>query len=135
MTIRDVLIPALRGAFPDRGLLTPESGELVAEFPPLCPEVGRLLVYDDGDEAMVAIENITHHHVNPYNETLTKEERYNWIRDSVMEFLADLFADRVLLWSVNQGKGGGGWRIPFEGVVPDDLPSGAEAFVWTRKLS
>ena len=43
----------------------------------------------------MVIENITHHHVNPYDETLNPEERCHWISAEVMEFLGELFADRV----------------------------------------
>jgi hypothetical protein len=123
VTIRDVLTPALQMTFQDRGLrVFCDDTNLVAEFPASCSEVGKVLIYDDGEEATVVIENITHHHVNPYDETLNPEERCHWISAKVMEFLGELFADRVFLWSINNGAGGGGWASLFDGAIPPDTP-------------
>jgi len=134
VTIREALTPALQDIFHDRGLSLSTSTNLVAKFPAECPDVGNVLIYDDGEEATVLIENITHHHANPYDGTLNADERSRLITDEVVEFLRELFADRVLLWSIDKGAGGGGWRMPFEGVVPADIPSGADIFVWSRRL-
>jgi hypothetical protein len=81
------------------------------------------------------IENITHHHVTPDDETLNAEERCRWITEEVAEFLMQLFADQVFLWSINKGAGGGGWKLPFDGEIPADVHSGADMFVWSRRLS
>jgi hypothetical protein len=82
----------------------------------------------------VVIENVTHHHVNPYDEAVNTEERCRWISEEVMVFLSQLFADRVFLWSINKGVGGGGWKRAFDGAIPPDTPSGADMFVWSRRL-
>jgi hypothetical protein len=130
-----VLVPSLLSAFQDRGLQTVSDGtNLVAEFPAACTEVGKVLIYDDGQEATVLIENITHHHVNTHDETINTEQRCSWISREFVEFLNELFADRVFLWSIDKGAGGGGWKLPFDGAIPEDARSGADRFVWSRRL-
>ncbi len=132
MPVADLLLPELRKAFPDRAFRTGNSPEPIAVFPAACPEVGHVSIYDDGDEATVLIENVTHHHVNPYDAALTPEEAARRITEDVVDFLRELFADRVLLWSIDQGRKGGGWERSFDGAVPNSLSADADVFVWAR---
>ncbi len=132
-TIREILVPALEAAFPASGLRISSPPEPVAIFPAVCAEVGDVLIYDDGDEATVVIEKVTHHHTNPYNTDMTPHERAVWVTNEVVAFLHALFDDRVLLWSRQQGKGGSGSQ-PFNGVIPTDLREGADTFVWSRRV-
>ena len=134
MAIADVLIPALQTAFPDRGLLISSAPNPIVVFPAGCAEVGDVLIYDDGDEATVVIENVTHHHVNPYDTNMSEEERDRWVAEEVIEFLHDLFADQVFLWSIEKGKAGGGWQRGYDGTIPPDVPTKADTFVWSRRL-
>jgi len=82
----------------------------------------------------VLIENVTHHHVNPYDENLSEDDRCHWISEEVVAFLHALFADQVLLWSIENGRGGGGWQLPFEGKVSTDIPAAANTYVWSGPL-
>lgn len=137
--IREILLPALEAAFPASGMRIGNPPGPVAVFPAACAEVGDVQVYDDGEEATVVIENVTHHHTNPYDSSpydpkMTPSERAQWITDEVVEFLHALFDDRVLLWSRQQGKGGGGWSRPYEGIIPDDVPQDADVFVWSGRV-
>ena len=134
VTISEVLVPALEAAFPGSGMRVSTLPEPVAVFPAACAEVGDVQIYDDGDEATVVIENVTHHHCNPYNSEMNPRERAQWVTHEVVEFLRALFEDRVFLWSRQQGKGGGGWTQPYEGVIPDDVPEDADMFVWSRRV-
>jgi hypothetical protein len=134
VTIREVLVPALEAAFPASGMRVAAPPEPVAVFPPACAEVGEVKIYDDGDEVTVVIENVTHHHTNPYDSEMTPNERAQWVAHEVVEFLQALFGDRVFLWSRQQGKGGGGWKQPYGGVIPDDVPQDADMFVWSRRV-
>jgi hypothetical protein len=79
-------------------------------FPAAHPEVGDVSIWDDGDEATVAVGEITHGHFNPYDASLTPEETANRVAENVVAFLGDLFADGVLLWKT-PGSGAGGWRV------------------------
>ena len=134
VTIRDLLVPALEAAFPTSGMRDAFPPEPVAVFPAACPEVGDVRIYDDGDEATVDIEHVTHHHINPDDSEMTPRERAVWVTQAVVEFLRALFDDRVILWSRQHGKGGGGWIQPYEGVIPDGVPGDADIFVWSRRV-
>lgn len=124
MTLLDILVPDLQAAFPDRGIHVSDPPDPVVTFAAVCPEVGDMQIYDDGDEATVCIEWITHHHVNPYDEDMSDNERYRWITDNVIEYLTVLFADQLFLWSIDNGRAGGGCSWPFEGIMPSDTPQG-----------
>ena len=134
VTIREVLVPALEAAFPASGMRAAPPPKPVAVFPAACAEVGDVQIYDDGDEATVVIEYVTHHHINPYDSAMTLSERAHWVTHEVVEFLRALFDDRVFLWSLQRGKSGGGWTQPYEGVIPDDVPEDADMFVWSRRI-
>ena len=60
------------------------------------PDVGELAIMDDCDEATIYMGKITHSHFDSVED--------------VLNFLDDLFDDRVLLWSSKDGTRGG-WRI------------------------
>jgi hypothetical protein len=108
--IRDVLLPALLANFPNRGFRIDDSPNAVGVFPAAHPDVGDVTIWDDGDEATVGISEITHGHFNPYDETLSEKQVAERVTSDVVEFLNDLFADRVLLWKSQDGRSGG-WRI------------------------
>jgi hypothetical protein len=134
MSISSTLIPILTERFPGRGLRVGTRPDPIAVFPSALVDIGELSIYDDGDEATISIQNITHNHVNPYDESLTSEQREKWITENVVDFLTMLFNDEVLLWSVNKGFGGGGCQYPFEGVIPDGIRPDASVFTWAKKI-
>jgi hypothetical protein len=47
------------------------------------------------------------------DETLNIEQRCSWISREVVEFLNELFADRVFILAIDKGAGSGGWKLPF----------------------
>lgn len=132
MGLRDSLLSALVNAFPDHDLRTSDSPDPVAVFHAACPEVGELLIYGDDDEAIIEIGNITHGHFSIYDETMGLDARHCAISEEVVGFLRELFADKVLLWTLGKGRSGG-WSMPFEGRVPSDVPSEAKVFVWSGR--
>lgn len=72
--IRDRLIPALKREFAGWEIAFDSPPQPIATFPAVQSEVGRVLVYDDGDEATVLIEKITHGHFNPYDGKLSETQ-------------------------------------------------------------
>lgn len=134
VTIREVLVPALEAAFPGSGMCVSAPPDAVATFPAACAEVGDVLIYDDGDEATVVIENVTHYHSNPYDSAMSPRERAERVTQEVVEFLRALFDDRVFLWARQQGRGGGGCQGLYDGVIPDNIPEDADMFVWSRRV-
>lgn len=110
MKISDLLIPALRERFADRGMRSGSSDTEIAVFPAAHPEVGDLAIWDEEDEVTLGIGTITHGHFNPYDESLSSEAVAKSVTDEVLEFLEALFADRVVLSKSRDGRSGG-WRM------------------------
>jgi hypothetical protein len=131
MAIRDYLIPALKREFVGREIAFGEPPQPIATFPACQENVGGVTIYDDGDEATVCIEKITHGHFNRYDETLKGEEKAKVIAEDVVGFLKALFSDRVLL-QTNPDNGVGGWRILDLEKAPSDLSSSYRYFLWSK---
>lgn len=130
--IRDILLPRLEDRFPGRGLRPGFPPDPVAIFPRQHEAVGDVSIWDHGDEATVAVGEITHGHFNPYDPTLNAEQIAERVADDVINFLIDLFEDRVLLWKSADGRSGG-WRM----IGSDDRDSLMDAsdqgFVWSGR--
>src|SRR5258707_9614723 len=109
--IRDRLIPAFKREFASWEIVFDSPPQPIATFPAAQAAVGRVLIYDDGDEATVLIENITHGHFNPYDEKLSDAQRDEIVTEDVINFLKALFSDRVLLHSSADNRTGGWTRL------------------------
>ena len=127
MTIHSTLVPALQQRFASRGVVVGQPPAPIATFPAQHPDVGDLIVLDDGSEATVLVGELTHGHFNSYEPSLSPDELAREVTESVLRFLDDLFADRVLLWTI-PGKSGG-WETLTE--EPPHFPQGAQTFVWS----
>jgi len=99
-------------------------------FPAIHPQVGEIQIHDDGDEITLVAGNFTHGHFSSYDESLSREQKAEQIAGSVVDFLEELFADRIILWGSH--RGGGGWK-------PVGENSGWEAdeklYVWSGPLA
>lgn len=91
------LIPALQERFRDRGLRISEASPPVATFPAIHPDVGDIVVCDDGDEVTVYLGNFTHAHfgVRSSDADGSVVDREQHIVDDVLDFLDDVFTDRI----------------------------------------
>jgi hypothetical protein len=128
--IRDFLIPAVKEAFPGKPFVFASPPDPVIKLPSGLKEIGDLAIYDDGEEATVCITEITHHHFNPYDASLSQAQVDQAVTEYVIDFLRDLFSDHVLLYRT-PNRGMGGWSI-FNGVPNDDaLVDGREYFLWS----
>ena len=87
-----------------------------------------LQIDDDGDEITLFIGNVTHGHFNRFD--LDGDEAAQAIGEAVVEFLGELFSDRIVVWKRSLS---GGWS-----AVPDGLPpqphGDAESHLWSRPL-
>jgi len=132
-TIREMLIPALEAAFPERGLRLGGERGAIATFPAQHPSVGNITIWDDGDEATVEIGRITHGQFNPYAPELSDQAVAAAVTEMVIAFLENVFCDRVL-FDVDKSRRSGGWQV-FDhpvGSVPNDDTK--DFFVWSRPL-
>ncbi|WOB41801.1 hypothetical protein HNI00_00350 [Thermoleptolyngbya oregonensis NK1-22] len=129
--IRDRLIPALKREFAGWEIQFDSPPQPIATFPATQPAVGRVFVYDDGDEATVLIEKITHSHFNPYDKKLSEPQRDEIVTEDVLDFLQALFSDRVLLHCTPDGRMGGWMRLDLQnGSV--ELSPARWYFLWSR---
>lgn len=127
--LADTLIPKLRRRFPDRQMRlgTPPSPCVV--FPAIHPEVGDVEIYDDGDELTLVAGKFTHGHFSNYDDALSNQEKAEQITDSVILFLDELFADRIVLWGSHEGSGG--W---YKRGESSSFQQGARGYVWSGPL-
>ena len=129
--IRDSLIPALKREFAGWEIAFDAPPQPIATFPAAQAAVGRVLVYDDGDEATVLIEKVTHGHFNPYDQKLSETQRDEMVTEDVVDFLKALFSDRVLLHSSADNRTGGWTRLDLKDG-PVELSSSLRYFLWSR---
>lgn len=130
--IRDCLIPALKREFDGWEIQFGTPPQAIAIFAAAQPDVGRVLIYDEGDEARVLIEKISHGHFNPYDEKLSESQRDEIVTEDVIEFLRALFSDRVLLHCASDGRVGGWMRTDLAHDRPVELSKGQRYFLWSR---
>ncbi len=105
--ILDYFIAAFKARFPDRSISVTEAGT-VATIAGANQNVGNIEVQDDLDELIVFIGDITHGHFDCYDNLLSEEEKRREIASDVLDFLADVFADKIEFYRGEHG--GGGWR-------------------------
>ena len=130
--IRDRLIPALKREFAGWEIQFDTPPQPIATFSAAQPAVGRVLVYDDGAEATVLIEKITHGHFNPYDEKLSEAQKDEIVTEDVIDFLRALFSDRVLLHCTPDGPMGGWTRMDLAHDGPVELSPSQQYFLWSR---
>jgi hypothetical protein len=124
---------ALRSAFPEVAFVLSSPPDPVATLDGPCAELSPLQICDDGDEATIYLGTITHGHLGCYEEGLSEDERHQQIADDVIDFVRDLFSDRVVASSALGGRIGGWRRLSPE----DDTPGPSilkQQYVWSRAL-
>jgi hypothetical protein len=130
--IRDHLIPALKKEFSGREIAFDDPPNPVATFPACQEQVGKVFICDDGHEATVFIENVTHGHFVCHDELVTKpDEKEKWIVESVIDFLKALFSDRVLLHTSPDNRVGGWTRLDLRDG-PVQLSPSYRYFLWSK---
>src|SRR5262245_54935557 len=120
------LKPKLLARFPDRGLLLHEGKEPAASFPAAHPEVGDLRIDDDGDELTISVGQLTHGHFAPGNCGGPAHEREEELIDRVLQFLDEVFRDRIEFWTAGKC---GGWHP--RGGIPLAPGPNMRRFVWS----
>jgi hypothetical protein len=130
--ISDLLITKLQHRFPNRGLRVGAPPDPCAVFPGVHPEVGDVIIMDDGEELTLYAGKFTHGHFSNYEDNLTKEQKAVKIVEDVADFLEDLFADRVILWGSHLG--GGGW-CKRDAPLKLKSRSAKKNYVWSGPLN
>ena len=129
-TPSEKLIPKLLARFPDRGLHVHGGRQPAASFPAAHPEVGDLLIDDDGNELTITVGDLTHGHFAPKDYQLPSQEKEEGLIERVMEFLDQVFADQIEFWTHEKV---GGWHV--RGGKPiGDWPNRSR-FVWSGPIT
>ena len=105
--LKEAVISALQARFGDVVSINAESREF-AVFAARHPDVGDVVIDDDGEELIVSVGTITHGHFGSYEDGLSEAAHHSVIVEDLIGFLDDLFADRVLLFAAAWG---GGWSL------------------------
>ena len=129
--ITPVLIPKLLHQFPGRGLRVDSPPAPCAVFPAVCPEVGDIEIYDDGNELTVVAGYFTHGHFSNYDDGLSDDQKAETIVEAVLDFLENLFADRVILYGSQEGQGG--WY--YSDVEEKEFRQYGNQYVWSGPLA
>ena len=97
-------------------------------------EVGNIEIEDNIKELIIVIGNFTHWHAACYDESLTKKEKEQQISDEVIDFLNDLFNDKIVMWGSHE-NGGGFYYVDYD-ENEHDAPiekNGVIKYVWSGK--
>ena len=126
----DLLTTELAARLPDLEVRTDAPNRSLV-IPAANDEVGNVTIIDDGDEFTLYIGTITHGHFSDY-EAANPDERARTIVDSLVLFLEDLVADRVLIW---RSDGSGGWRgIDTDEQLNVHSDSGTQFYLWSGPI-
>ncbi len=103
----DRFITGFKLRFPGQPYTLRQSDDTVV-IPCDNPEIVAIEVQNDLDELIVFVGNFTHGHFDCYDESLSPVEKEQDIAEQVLEFLSDVFSNKVEFY--HSKSGGGGWR-------------------------
>jgi hypothetical protein len=128
------LLSRLAANFPEDSFKVSKEAAPIVVVPAVHPEVGNVEIHDDGNELTVVLGNFTHSHFANYDDGIDDAERAKRIADALIDFLKDLFADRIELYGSH--KTGGGARLLSRGPrgVISRTFFGGPSYVWSGPL-
>ncbi len=131
--IIEIFVAELQRQFPDRAFRIGVHPEPIVVFPADHSEVGDVMIWKDGEGAIVEIGEITHGHFDAYPSTTSEEEVTIEMANDVADFLKALFDDKVLLWT---GPGGwsGGWQRRDFAKEPSVFEQGTRYYLWSGPI-
>jgi hypothetical protein len=101
----ETLVRSLESQFSSLRFVVDEEKHMVI-IPSIHEEVGSIKIEDDCNELIVIVGNFTHWHAGCYEKDLSDEGRAAVIVEDVINFLHDLFNDKIVMWGSRQGRGG-----------------------------
>jgi hypothetical protein len=102
-------------------------------IPPICEEFGSLEIVEDDSEFIVVVGNFTHWHVGYYGDELSGVEKTASIVDDVIDFLHNLFNDKIVVWVSHTGGGGFMYRDDLQSQKM--LCSDRQQWLWSGLLA
>jgi hypothetical protein len=130
------LVPELVERFTNRGLQLGTPPDPIASFPAKHPDVGDVRVWDEGLSARLAVSEIVWERFQIWS-TDDVNEATERIGRSVIRFLQELFADRLLFWRSTDGRKAG-WRERGDAGYSDPLvldDRTYQTYLWSGPVS
>lgn len=125
----------LKSSFPDLLFLVNEKDSCIS-IPAKNEEVGGVTIYDDSRELTVEVGNFTHWHASCYEGSFSEKEKINDVVSQVVDFLSDLFEEKIIMWRSVEA-GGGFYNIEFDLNEQDSPlePEKEDRYVWSGRVS
>jgi hypothetical protein len=101
----ETVISKIESEFSSLHFIVDEDRRTVSILP-IYEEFGSIEIQDYGSELIIFVGNFTHWHASCYEEDLSDMEKAEMIAEDVVEFLHDVFNDKIIMWGSNKGGGG-----------------------------
>jgi len=124
----DTLIQQLKTELPDL-IFSVNQEEYLVSIPPKLKGFGVIEIQDDCDEFIIFIGNFTHMHISCHDSALNKQQQAEKAVIEVVEFLADLLTDKIVLWGCAE-KGGGFYYPEFSPMEQHD-----NQWLWSGEIA
>ena len=133
LPLRDALVPKLRAAFPGELIRVGGEADALIVFPAKHPEIGDLVIQDEGDELTVIVGTITHRHFASQSPGSSAQFQAEQIATEVTEYLRQLFADEIEFYG-DGSRGGARARSDKERGLVSKLLLGTRTYVWSGPI-
>jgi hypothetical protein len=104
MVLLETVIRKIESEFSPSQFIVNE--DRTVSIPPIHKEFGSIEIQAYGSELMIFVGNFTHWHASCDEENLSDQEKAEMIAEDVVEFLHDVFNDKIIMWGSNEGSGG-----------------------------
>ena len=131
LTIYAALRRAFEETFSNRIATFGEPPSAVADFEAGHPIVGNASVWLEDGVPMVVIGDLTHRHFEGESDGVVQPDEQAQVIADLVQFLHDLFADRVLLWRRPGTRGLGGSLAPADDIRWSLIEAADETFYWS----
>ncbi|QBF81694.1 hypothetical protein EXU30_02540 [Shewanella maritima] len=105
----DALVKQIEREFPNKRFVV-KPHDFSISVPPKAKGFGAIEIQDDCDEFIIFIGNFTHVHFSCNDTSLSKQQQADSAASEVIDFLTDLFADKIVFWG--SAEKGGGFYYP-----------------------
>lgn len=130
--LRESFIPSLKSAFPAEPFEFSDDGNRIASIQ-MPNGRGELKIHDDGDELTFYLGDITHCH---FSQDYLGDGKYSpegEVIEEAIDYLLDLFADRVIFYRDLSGGQDGSIQSPSSDQVAAVLAD-SNCFLWSKQL-
>jgi len=134
----ELTVTKIKEHFPDLYLEINKEDSSIT-IPAKLKDIGDLVIVDDKIELTVYIGSLTHCHFSCYEVNYSEFQKQEFIVESVIEFLVDLFNNEIVVWKYNDSSGGfyyiGGNETEQDTPIEDPMDNPkVEKYTWSKRL-